>query len=356
MIDWVRSRPWLGDLALVVVVLAAELPGVGTVRSLLITLACAGLVALGRRYPVPVVALVGVLFLLGAMPPGYDTPGSAMIIALFLAGRHAPALAAATAALGAAAVSGVLNADVLVGHPPAGVTMTLFPMLPVTAGHVVGLRAELARRGREQAAERAVREERRRIARELHDVIAHHVSVVSLYMGAARRLIPTDGERARQALLTGEDTARQAMTEMRHMLEVLRTDGEKAEGLAGVGAAGLPALVGESRDAALEITGEAVPLPAPVDHAVYRIVQEALTNTRKHATGAASRVRLAYLPGRIEVEVSDDGRGASGGPGLGLGLAGMAERVSLVGGELKAGPATAGGFLVRARIPLPERT
>ncbi|MFI6291574.1 sensor histidine kinase [Nonomuraea sp. NPDC050790] len=112
---------------------------------------------------------------------------------------------------------------------------------------------------------------------------------MSLYMGLARRLIPSDGERARQVLRTGEDTTRQAMIEMRHLLEALRTDGEH-----GVGTAGLPALVEESGNAALEVSGEVVALPALVD----RVVQEALTNTRKHAAGAASRVRLAYLPGR----------------------------------------------------------
>ncbi|MFC4116552.1 sensor histidine kinase [Nonomuraea zeae] len=110
-----------------------------------------------------------------------------------------------------------------------------------------------------------------------------------------------------------------------------------------------------AENAELEVTGTSVALPTTVDHAVYRIVQEALTNTRKHASSARSRVRLTYLPELVEVEVADDGTGGPAGPRLGLGLAGMAERVSLCGGELKAGPAPFGGFVVHARIPLTEQ-
>ncbi|MFD0467543.1 sensor histidine kinase [Nonomuraea thailandensis] len=142
---------------------------------------------------------------------------------------------------------------------------------------------------------------------------------------------------------------------MRHLLDVLRTDGEPVDDQADVGVARLPALVEASGNATLEVAGEAVELPTTVDHAVYRIVQEALTNTRKHAAGARSRVRLAYRPGLVEVEVGDDGQPRPGDVGVGLGLAGMAERVSLCGGELRAGPSPRGGFVVHARIPLMEK-
>ncbi|MBB6546971.1 sensor histidine kinase [Nonomuraea rubra] len=352
------TRAWAGDAGLAVVVLVAELgpfiqwPGTGPV---LTTVAAAGLMLLRRRHPVVVAVLVGALYVIAYQMPVPDAPVSAMLIALYSVGRHTavlPSTAVATAAVVVGALVHRLSWEYDVSMT---LGLSLPPALPVAAGHVVRLRKELGQRREQQAAENAVRAERRRLARELHDVIAHHVSVVNLYMGVARRTIPADPERARQALLTGEDTARQAMTELRHLLDVLRTDGEPIESQAGAGAPGLPALVEESGDAVLEISGAAVELPTAVDHTVYRLVQEALTNTRKHAAGARSTVRLAYLPGLLEVEVTDDGRPRPGGGGLGLGLAGMAERVSLCGGELRAGPAPEGGFVVHARLPLTEK-
>ncbi|MEU7000056.1 histidine kinase [Nonomuraea sp. NPDC046570] len=355
---WTR-RPWVGDVALALVVLVAETASANQGLStmiVLIALGGAGLVLLRRRHPVVVAVLVGVLYGVTALLPPYDAPVSAMLLALYSVGRYSSARASIViAALAVVAGWWLLR---LSWESPSSmhVAITLTPALPVAAGHITRLRKELSQRREQQAAEHAVREERRRIARELHDVIAHHISVVSLYMGVARRTIPIDPERARQTLLTGEGTAREAMTEMRQLLDVLRADGEALESQAGIGVARLPALVEKSGNAALQVTGEAVELPTTVDHAVYRIVQEALTNTRKHAAGARSRVRLAYRPGLVEVEVTDDGLPRPGGAGLGLGLAGMAERVSLCGGELRAGPSSAGGFVVHARIPLQEKT
>ncbi|WP_049577380.1 sensor histidine kinase [Nonomuraea sp. SBT364] len=354
-------RPWAGDLALSALVCALEFPGALAAsgpKALLISAGAAALMPLSRRHPVPAALLVAALYVMGTRPPGYDAPVSAVLIALYQVGRRSPAVASAAVAAAGAAAFWWLHLRALPADQLRTVASSLaFPAMPVAAGYIVRLRGELTRRREQQAVELAVREERRRIARELHDVVAHHVSVVSLYMGVARRLIPVDGERAGRALLTGEETARQAMTEMRHLLDVLRTDGEEMDNQAGVGAAGLPALVAESGNAALEVTGEAVALPTTVDHAVYRIVQEALTNTRRHAAGARSRVRLAYRPELVEVEVADDGPGGTGtGTGTGLGLAGMAERVSSCGGEFEAGPSPSGGFLVRARIPLLEKT
>ncbi|GAA2387069.1 sensor histidine kinase [Nonomuraea africana] len=353
------GRPWISGLALAVLVLALELPDALTAASpkaVLVGVGAAGLMLLSRRHPIPVALLVGALYVMSTQPPGYDAPVSAMLIALCQVGRHSAAAASVVVAVAGMATSWWLHRQVVDDHLPTGLSIVLMPALPLATGYIVRLRTELSRRREQQAAEHAVREERRRIARELHDVIAHHVSVVNLYMGVARRMIPIDAERARQTLLTGEDTARRAMAEMRQLLDVLRTAGEEMENQARVGVARLPALVEESGNAALEVTGEAVTLPTTVDHAVYRIVQEALTNTRKHAGGARSRVRLAFLPDLVEVEVADDGPARAGGPGLGLGLAGMAERVSLCGGELKAGPSPAGGFVVHARIPLLEKT
>ncbi|MEV0619351.1 histidine kinase [Nonomuraea sp. NPDC050404] len=356
-----RRRPWFWDAAAALVVLAAELFGYPKwgvdLRVVLVAVVAAALMFLRRRYPIVVVGLVGALYVASAQPSFYDTPVSAMLIALYSAGRYAAALPALVTAVLTMIAHWVLSGLSWVMDQPEISLLLLVatPALPVAAGYVLRLRAELSQRREQQIAEDAVREERRRIARELHDVIAHHVSVVGLYMGVARRTIPTDPEGAQLALRTGEDTARRAMLEMRRLLDVLRTDGEPIENQAEVGVAGLPALVGESGNATLEVSGEAVELPTTVDHAVYRIVQEALTNTRKHAAGARARVRLAYQAELVEVRVDDDGRARSGVTGSGFGLAGMAERVSLCGGEFRAGPSPGGGFTVSARIPLPEK-
>lgn len=355
-----RNHPWVGDAATAVVVLAVELlgsPYTGfDVRVVLIAVGAAALMLVRRRHPIVVAGLVGVLYVMGTQPHFYDAPVSAMLIALYTVGRHAPALASITTAVLAGLGGWVVHDLSWAAGPPAmTATLALTPALPVAAGHIVRLQAELSHRREQQITENAVRAERRRIARELHDVIAHHVSVVTLYMGVARRTIPTDPERAQLTLLTGEDTARQAMTEMRHLLGVLRTDGEPIENQAGVEIARLPALIEESGNATLEVSGEAVELPTTVNHAVYRIVQEALTNARKHAEGARTQVRLVYLPDLVEVEINDDGRSRPDAVRPGLGLAGMAERVSLCGGEIHAGPGREGGFTVHARIPLPEK-
>ncbi|MFI7701780.1 sensor histidine kinase [Nonomuraea sp. NPDC049480] len=243
------------------------------------------------------------------------------------------------------------------GGAQGGWLAALFAVaVPVGIGQLVRLRTELNERGRREATEAAVRAERRRIARELHDVVAHHITVINALVGGARATLPPEHDVTRSALESAEQTARQAMSEMRRLLDVLRADGnEGPDAATGVGAKRLPALIKEAESAGLPaglaVIGEPVELPATVDHAVYRIVQEALTNTRKHAVSARASVRLAYEPAAVEVEVIDDGLAKeSGAPGFGLG--GMAERVALCGGRLSTGPRPGGGFRVHARIPL----
>ncbi|MBF8192029.1 hypothetical protein ITP53_41385 [Nonomuraea sp. K274] len=191
------SRPWVGDVALAVVVLVAELgqpsvdltefvltgdltsPAVArNVRFLLIGVGAAGLMLLRRRHPVVVAGLVGVLYVVGAQAPAYDAPVSAMVIALYTVGRHTSGRIALAATAPALAAGWLLHEIALDGPPPAVVSFALMPAMPVAAGYVVRLRGELSERREQRVAEDAVREERRRIARELHDVIAHHVSVV----------------------------------------------------------------------------------------------------------------------------------------------------------------------------------
>ncbi|MEV4250206.1 histidine kinase [Streptosporangium canum] len=227
--------------------------------------------------------------------------------------------------------------------------------VPVGIGQFVRLRTELNERSRQEAAA-AVRAERRRIARELHDVVAHHITVINALVGGARATLPPGQDVTKDALESAEQTARQAMSEMRRLLDVLRIDGnEGPDAATGVSSERLPVLIKKARSsglpASLTVTGEPVELPAAVDHAVYRIVQEALTNTRKHAVSARAGVRLAYEPAAVEVEVIDDGLAKEAGA-PGFGLAGMAERVALCGGRLTIGPRPEGGFRVHARISL----
>ncbi|WP_223166705.1 sensor histidine kinase [Nonomuraea sp. SYSU D8015] len=272
----------------------------------------------------------------------------------YTAGRATKVTSAAGFVLYAAAMEGFWR---LYAGPQGGWVAALFAVaVPVGVGQLVRLRTELNERSRREATEAAVRAERRRIARELHDVVAHHITVINALVGGARATLPPEQEVTRGALESAEQTARQAMSEMRRLLDVLRAEGnEGPDAATGVGAERLPTLIKEARSAglpaSLTVTGEPVELPAAVDHAVYRIVQEALTNTRKHAVSARASVRLAYEPAAVEVEVIDDGlaKGA-GAPGFGLG--GMAERVALCGGQLSTGPRPEGGFRVHARIPL----
>ena len=209
---------------------------------------------------------------------------------------------------------------------------------------------------RERDAALAVADERRRIAREMHDVVAHSVSVMVVQAGGARRILDKDPIRAREAAELIERTGREALAEMRQLLGLLRPGEAPREPQPGLH--GLPGLVRRATEAGLEVElhveGEERPLPAGIDVAAYRLIQEALTNALKHAGHTQAEVRVAYEDTGLVIEVVDAGKG--GGevvefPG-GHGLIGMRERVAVYGGELHAGPGARGGFEVRARIPL----
>jgi signal transduction histidine kinase len=225
--------------------------------------------------------------------------------------------------------------------------------------HEAAIRAEEAH---DAEAQLAMAEERRRIAREMHDVVAHSVSVMVVQAGGARRIIDRDPDRAAHAAAQIEFAGRAALIEMRRLLGLLHAGEGEAGALAPQPSlAELDTLVERSRAAGLpvevRVLGERRPLPAGIDLAAYRIVQEALTNTLKHAGTTPTEVHLRWGEDELELEILDRGGAgtARNGSGGGHGLVGMAERVRLYGGELEAGPRPAGGFRVRARLPLEER-
>jgi signal transduction histidine kinase len=228
--------------------------------------------------------------------------------------------------------------------------------------------AEFVRGRRERAAEaariwaeeerRRASEERLRIARELHDVLAHNISLINVQAGVALHLMDERPEQARTALATIKEASKDALTEMRSVIDILRQDGEQAPRAPAATLARLDDLVSRTEAAGVrvetEIEGTSRPLPSGVDLAAFRIVQEALTNVGRHARAGTATVRVSYGDRDLTVQVDDDGSGSTSGGtgGSGKGILGMRERVAALGGELEAGPRPGGGFRVRARLPL----
>ena len=324
-----------------------------------------------RRFPFYAPAAVFVLAAAVSFADGLviATPASAFLaamIASFLLGHLADGR---QARLGLAVV--LCGAAIVVDHKPghARGELFFFPMLfgivwsaglalreRAVHAHVAELRAINAEYEREAAAHVAAADERARIARELHDTIAHAVSVMVLQVGAVRHQLPPSHAEHKNALRDVEQTGRTALTDMRHLLDAMREDGEGA-GLAPppgldrldrlleeIGRAGLPVR--------LRIAGEPFPLPGGVDISAYRIVQEGLTNALKHANATEAEVSLHYAPDQLSIEVRDNGRGAAHGGGSGHGLVGIRERVRLYGGEMTTSTPAAGGFVLRARLAL----
>jgi signal transduction histidine kinase len=219
-------------------------------------------------------------------------------------------------------------------------------------------RAMVAEREREAAARIAVAEERARIARELHDVVAHAVSVMVLQIGAVRHKLPATLDDDREALGRVELAGRTALAEMRRLLGAMRREGDDLELAPQPGLDGLDSLLEDVRHAGLpvrlHVEGEPFTLPRGLDLSVYRIVQEGLTNALKHARATRADVTLSYGREELQIEVRDNGRGLSATDGLGHGLIGIGERVKIYGGEMTTGTATGGGFVLSTRLPLGE--
>jgi signal transduction histidine kinase len=218
-------------------------------------------------------------------------------------------------------------------------------------------RSDEAERARRQEEIARAGQERLRIARELHDVLAHNVSLINVQAGTALHLLDQQPERARPALEAIKEASSETLREVRSVLGILRGPGEEAPRSPTAGTAGVEELISRTAAAGIavasEVRGEPRPLPASVDLAVYRILQEALTNVARHAQPATATVRLTFAEDDLTLEVEDDGRAGNGAvPAAGNGIAGMRERVAAMGGDFSAGPRGDSGFRVAARLPL----
>ena len=291
-----------------------------------------------------------------------DMVGIAMLFALYGVGRYVDNDQRGYIALGGALVFVTISAlidAVTVAEIGFGLLLTFFVWYVGRRLRIRGERA--AQLEREQAAEarRAVAEERTRIARELHDVVAHRVSLMTVQAGAAKTVAADDPEAASQAMHAVEKAGRQALDELRHLLGVLRPEAD-AEALGPQpGLADVPRLVDQLRAAGLDVSltmeGAQIDLPARVDLSAYRIVQEALTNALRHAgPSARTEVRLHADNRGVDIEVLDNGRGVTILTGSGHGIIGMRERALLLGGRLDVGPRPGGGFHVVAHLPVGE--
>ena len=378
--SWLRGRVWLVDLLVVIVVFAYNLPILplyadGVVTSLGLALVSVVLCLphlWRRRHPL---GALGATLIAACAQVAFSTPLLPADVMLLLAVYHVATRYRWRASLACmllvvawllVAVIPHLGRDFIdVGQLGLLVVVTLWvwtwgTLVWTRREHVAGLRerAEQAERERETNARIAVSDERARIAREIHDIVSHSLSVVVVMSDGAAAKVDTDPDQAKEAMLRVRDTGRTALAEMRRMLGVLRND-EPGSHAPQPGVAQLDGLIAQSRAAGLPVTftvtGEPTPLSQGAELTLYRVVQEALTNARKHAGPAArTTVDLAYRPDGVEVRVRDDGRGPAGETG-GHGLAGMRARVATHGGTLATGPGRGGGFEVVAVLPREEQ-
>ncbi|MFJ3838176.1 sensor histidine kinase [Streptomyces sp. NPDC054904] len=338
------------------------------------------------RHRHPAIVLTAVLALgvvvntAGPVSPHF---GLSLVIALYTVARSRRPAVVAVAGLAAVPLPSVGQGGMLLPGGWGVLANAVAAVIVVGAALAMNHRQRESEANRKLLAERALAEERRRIARELHDIVAHHITTMQLMAGGARANLAHDPGAAREALVILEGSGRMALSEMRQLLDVLRA-GEEPETNPPApqpGPEDLTRIVTESRlagmDTELTVDGTVRPLPPTVGLTVFRVVQEALTNARKHAGDSRARVRLTYRPDEVTVEVRDDGtgrrpgegrgQGAGDAPGSGsgrrtaasraparggYGLIGMRERVALQGGTLEAAPLEEGGFRVAARLPV----
>lgn len=349
---------------------------------------CAPL-AVRRRFPVPVLAVIGVLFIVAQARQAGDltSPSIVLFLAIYTVGaweRNRPLARWSRVAVIVAMFAWLAYALIkFVATPGTEFEGANGPLNPLLASVLYSIvtnllffcaaywfgtaawesarrqaelehRAEQLKRAEQENINGAIVAERVRIARDLHDVVAHHVSVMGVQAGAARRVLESDPALAGDALRTVEDTARTAIGELRGLLGVLRQDDtaeEKHPGLEQI-----PELLDSARAAVLDLDygvyGEPREVPKAISVSAYRVVQEALTNVVKHAAASRADVRVRYLDAALEVEVTDNGVGVKQQARHGFGLVGMTERVGVHGGEFESGPRRDGGYRVRASFPL----
>ncbi|HEX6867900.1 MAG TPA: histidine kinase [Candidatus Limnocylindrales bacterium] len=367
----------LGLSALSLITLASGAPAAGGSDPLSVTLLLLETLPLivRRRWPIPVFAVTLAATAAHALLVDGQIVNESLggLVALFTVAERYDRRVAVSAALVAAAT---FAAVILTKSTGSQVAVTGFLSTMLAVGVVLALgdwartrrqyaaaieeNARLQEAERDERSRRAVQDERERIARELHDIVTHHVSVIVIQAGAGLTALDRRPDAARTALQAIDHTGREALTDMRRMLGMLGEADAAGEGRAPMpGLERLGELMEEVRAAGLpvelSIDGVPRPLDAGVELAAYRIVQEALTNALKHARGARARVRIAYGPRAIDISVTDEGgagdRDLGQASGGGRGLIGMRERVAMYGGDLEAGP-TPTGFRVHAQLPV----
>jgi signal transduction histidine kinase len=362
-----RVNPLIWDSLLAVLVASIVAGTVGSQDGVhgpaawvLVIAACAPLVV-RRRAPVPVLGAVAALVVLLAFLGNGSAADVALAVAIYTVAAHEPWQRVATFGLPIAIVAGLVSG---IAAPPhhnwveVVTQVVVFVGFSVMTGRIVFNRRRRLVLDRQLAAREAVASERTRIARELHDVVAHSISVMIVQAGAARTVIDRDPAAAQQAIAHVEETGRAGLAEMRRLIGVLTDAGEAASTAPMPGLAELEPLLDTMRAAGLPVevvrTGSPRDLPAGADLAAYRVIQESLTNALKHAGPANARVSMDFAADRLTIEVSDDGRGPALEPGIGHGLIGMRERVGVFGGTLTTSGRPGGGFVVRAEIPLED--
>jgi signal transduction histidine kinase len=330
-----------------------------------LVIASAGALALRRRYPVAVLALIfGTTLIYFVLGYANGPIWLALIIAYYTATARGHRLAAGIAAVAGFGIFPWLDYLLRDGPAPslaALAALAAWLLVVLGAGEAVRIRREraaAAARIRAEEARRRASEERLRMARELHDSLGHYLSLISVQSAVALNLNQQLPEQARASLAAVKQASKEALRELRSVLDILRQDGERAPRSPAATLARLGDLVSQASAPGLQVRAETEgtvrPLPFGVDAAAYRIVQEALTNVARHAGPATATVLVTYGEEEVTVQVNDDGRrpGARQQPASGSGIAGMRERVAALGGEFYAGPRPGGGFRVRARLPL----
>jgi signal transduction histidine kinase len=332
-------------------------------RAALALFALVGIGALAWRRRAPLVVLGLMLASAAAssaiVPPSGDDP-LVPVVALFVAIYSAGAYTEGRWAI-AGGIATVAVTLAIVAGDPEGVTVggVAFFLLLFGGTWLFGRairRRRKSERHLERQAEVAVAEERARIARELHDIVAHAISVIVVQARAGRRALADSPAEASDSFDAIESTGGLALTEMRRLLGMLRASDEELARAPRPSIAHLSELIEHVRATGLpvelSVEGRPQELPPGVDVSAYRIIQEALTNALKHAGPAKARVLIRYEPDELAIEIVDDGSGTGAGPGSGHGVIGMRERVSVFGGDLAAGPQPGGGYALRARLPL----